>query len=410
MAIDTGDTTWMLVATGLVFMMTPALGFFEAGMLRLKNSLSVIMQTLTGMAMLSVLWFVVGFTLVFAPDVSGIIGDLSWFFYDNVPFSDSVKWAPTIPGVTFATYQMMFAVITPLLITGAFAERMRWSAFFVFIIVWSLVIYYPLAHWVWGGGWLAQIGVFDFAGGIVIHTSAGLASLAAALVLGRRKNYGPQIMVPHNIPLAAIGGSLLWLGWFGFNAGSALASGALAANAFVVTQIGASTCALVWVFLSWKRNGKPTISAMINGAISGLAGVTPAAGFISGQHGFILGIVLGFASYYGIVLLKERLKIDDALDVSSVHGITGIVGALSIGIFASQTINPAGPVGWLYSGSPMQLIIQGVGVGVAALMGFVGTFIILKIIDYVIGLRVNENEEDLGLDVTQHAETAYGDR
>jgi ammonium transporter, Amt family len=365
---------------------------------------------LTGMAMLSVLWFVVGFTLVFAPDISGIIGDLSWFFYDNVPFSDSVKWAPTIPGVTFATYQMMFAVITPLLITGAFAERMRWSAFFVFIIVWSLVIYYPLAHWVWGGGWLAQIGVFDFAGGIVIHTSAGLASLAAALVLGRRKNYGPQIMVPHNIPLAAIGGSLLWLGWFGFNAGSALASGALAANAFVVTQIGASTCALVWVFLSWKRNGKPTISAMINGAISGLAGVTPAAGFISGQHGFILGIVLGFASYYGIVLLKERLKVDDALDVSSVHGITGIVGALSIGIFASQTINPAGPVGWLYSGSPMQLIIQGVGVGVAALMAFVGTFIILKIIDYVIGLRVNENEEDLGLDVTQHAEAAYGDR
>ena len=409
MAIDTGDTTWMLISTGLVFLMTPALGFFEAGMLRLKNSLSVIMQTMTGMALLSVLWFVVGFTLVFAPDVSGVIGDLSWFFYNNVPFSDSVKWAPTIPGVTFATYQMMFAVITPLLITGAFAERMRWSAFFAFIIAWSLVIYYPLAHWVWGGGWLAQLGVFDFAGGIVIHTSAGMASLAAALVLGRRKNYGPQIMVPHNIPLAAIGGALLWVGWFGFNAGSALASGALAANAFLVTQIGASTCALVWVFLSWKRNGKPTITAIINGAISGLAGVTPAAGFISGQHGFILGIVLGFASYYGIVLLKERLKIDDALDVSSVHGITGIVGALSIGIFASQTINPAGPVGWLYSGSPMQLIIQGVGVGVAAVMAFVGTFIILKIIDYAIGLRVNENEEDLGLDVTQHAETGYSD-
>jgi Amt family ammonium transporter len=399
----------MLISTGLVFLMTPALGFFEAGMLRLKNSLSVIMQTLTGMALLSILWFVVGFTLVFAPDVSGVIGDLSWFFYNNVPFSDSVKWSPTIPGVTFATYQMMFAVITPLLITGAFAERMRWSAFFAFVIAWSLVIYYPLAHWVWGGGWLAQLGVFDFAGGIVIHTSAGLASLAAALVLGRRKNYGPQIMVPHNIPLAAIGGSLLWVGWFGFNAGSALASGALAANAFLVTQIGASTCALVWVLLSWKRNGKPTITAIINGAISGLAGVTPAAGFISGQHGFILGIVLGFASYYGIVLLKERLKIDDALDVSSVHGITGIVGALSIGIFASQSINPAGPVGWLYSGSPMQLIIQGVGVGVAALMAFVGTIVIMKIIDYTVGLKVGEDEEDLGLDVTQHAETGYSD-
>ncbi len=397
----------MLISTGLVFLMTPALGFFEAGLLRLKNSLSVIMQTMTGMALLSTLWFVIGFTLVFAPDVGGVIGDLSWVFYDSVPFSDSVKWAPTIPGVTFATYQMMFAVITPLLITGAFAERMRWSAFFIFVIAWSLVIYYPLAHWVWGGGWLAQLGVFDFAGGIVIHTSAGLASIASALVLGRRKNYGPQIMVPHNIPLAAIGGSLLWLGWFGFNAGSALASGALAANALVATQIGASTCALVWVLISWKRTGKPTVTSVINGAISGLAGITPAAGFISGQHAFILGIILGFASYYGIVLLKERLKIDDALDVGSIHGITGIVGSLFIGIFASQAINPAGPVGWYYSGSPMQLILQGVGVGVAALMAFVGTIVILKIIDYVVGLKVNEDEEDLGLDVSQHSETGY---
>ncbi len=409
MAIDTGDTTWMLISTGLVMMMTPALGFFEAGLLRLKNSLSVIMQTLTGLALLSVLWFVIGFTLVFAPDVGGIIGDLSWFFYNNVPFSDSVVWAPTIPGVTFATYQMMFAVITPLLITGAFAERMKWSAFFIFVIVWSLVIYYPLAHWVWGGGWLAKLGVFDFAGGIVIHTSAGMAAIASALVLGRRKNYGPAIMVPSNLPLAAIGGSLLWLGWFGFNAGSALASGPLAANALLVTQIGASTCAFVWVCLSWARSGKPTISSVINGAIAGLAGVTPAAGFISGQHGFILGIILGFASYYGIVLLKERLKIDDALDVGSVHGITGIVGAMSIGIFASQTINPIGPIGWLY-GNPMQFVIQGVGVGVAAIMGFVGTFIILKIINYVVGLRVKEDEEDLGLDITQHAETAFGDK
>ena len=284
MVINTGDTTWMLVSTGLVMLMTPALGFFEAGMLRLKNSLSVIMQTFTGLALLSVLWFVVGFTLTFAPDIHGVIGNISWLFYNNVPFSDSISYAPTIPGITYATYQMMFAVITPLLITGAFAERMKWSAFFIFVIVWSLVIYYPLAHWVWGGGWLAKIGVVDFAGGIVIHTSAGMASLACALVLGRRKNYGPQIMVPHNIPLAAMGGALLWLGWFGFNAGSALASGALAANALLTTQIGASTCALVWVFLSWKRSGKPTVTSVINGAISGLAGVTPAAGFISGQH------------------------------------------------------------------------------------------------------------------------------
>ena len=406
MAIDTGDTTWMLISTGLVFLMTPALGFFEAGLIRLKNSLSVIMQTMTGMALLSTLWFIVGFTLVFAPDVNGIIGDLQWFFFNNVPYNDSVVWAPTIPGVNFATYQMMFAVITPLLITGAFAERMKWNAFFIFIIVWSLVIYYPLAHWIWGGGWLAKIGVFDFAGGIVIHTSAGMAALASALVLGRRKGFGPEIMVPHNLPLAAIGATLLWIGWFGFNAGSALASGALAASALLATQIGACTCALVWILLSWKRTGKPTVSAAINGAISGLAGVTPTAGFITGQWAFVLGIVLGFASYYGIVLIKERLKIDDVLDVSSVHGITGIVGSLWIGLFATQAINPIGPNGWLY-GNPMQLPIQALGVGVGALMGFVGTFVILKILDYTVGIRAKEEEEDLGLDISYHQEVAY---
>lgn len=389
-------------------MMTPALGFFEAGMLRLKNSLSVIMQTFTGLALLSTLWFIVGFTLTFGPDVSGFIGNLSNLFYENVPFNDSVSFAPTIPGITFATYQMMFAVITPLLITGAFADRMKWSAFFAFIIVWSLVIYYPLAHWVWGGGWLAKIGVFDFAGGIVIHTSAGMASLAAALVLGRRKDYGPRIMVPHNLPLAAMGGAILWLGWFGFNAGSALASGSLAASALLNTQIGASTCCLVWVIISWARSGKPSVAAAINGGISGLAGITPAAGFITGQSAFALGIVLAFASYYGIVLLKERLRIDDALDVSSVHGITGITGSLWIGLFATQTINSVGPNGLFY-GSPIQLPIQALGVAVAAVMGFVGTFIIMKIIDFTIGLKVKPEEEDLGLDISQHGEAAYGE-
>jgi Amt family ammonium transporter len=301
---------------------------------------------------------------------------------------------------------MMFAVITPLLITGAFAERMKWSAFFIFVILWSLVVYYPLAHWIWGGGWLAQLGVYDFAGGIVIHVSAGMAALASAIVLGRRKGFGPEIMVPHNLPLAAIGATLLWLGWFGFNAGSALASGALAASALLATQIGACTCALVWVCLSWKRTGKPTVSAVINGAISGLAGITPAAGFISGQWAFVLGIVLGFASYYGIVLIKERLKIDDVLDVSSVHGITGITGALWIGLFASSAINSAGPDGWFY-GNPMQLAIQAFGIGVGALLAFVGTVVILKLIDFTVGIRVKEEEEDLGLDISYHQEVAY---
>ena len=406
MAIDTGDTTWMLISTGLVMTMTPALGFFEAGLIRGKNSLSVIMQTFSGLAILSTLWFVLGFTLVFSPSQGGFIGGFDWLFFNNVPFNESLDYSPTTPGVTFATYQMMFAVITPLLITGAFAERVKWNAFVVFIVAWSIFIYYPLAHWIWGRGWLAELGVFDFAGGIVIHTSAGLGSLAAALVLGRRKNFGPDIMVPHNIPLAVIGATLLWLGWYGFNAGSALASGSLAANTLLVTHIASSTSALVWIGLSWKRAGKPSSTAAINGAISGLAGVTPASGFISAQNSFLLGIVLGFASYYAILLLKEHLKIDDALDVSSVHGVTGIVGSLAIGLIASTLINPAGPDGLLY-GNPMQLAIQALGVAVAATLGFGGTIIIMKIIDATIGLKVRDEEEDIGLDITQHAERAY---
>jgi Amt family ammonium transporter len=405
MPIDTGDTTWMLVSTGLVMMMTPALGFFEAGLIRSKNSLSILMQTFSGLAILSTLWFVIGFTLTFSAG-SPFNGGWDWLFFNNVPISEGVSYAPTIPGVTFASYQMMFAVITPLLITGAFAERLKWSSFVVFIIAWSIFIYYPLAHWIWGGGWLAKIGVVDFAGGIVIHTSAGLGSLAAALVLGRRKNFGPDIMVPHNIPLAVIGATLLWIGWFGFNAGSALASGSLAANTLLVTHIASATSALVWVGLSWKRSGKPSTTAVINGAIAGLAGVTPASGYISSQSSFFLGIVLGFVSYYSILLLKEHFKIDDVLDVSSVHGMTGIVGSLAIGILASQLINPAGPNGALF-GNPLQFAIQALGVGVAGVLGFAGTVIIMKIIDRTIGLKVKEEEEDIGLDITQHAERAY---
>jgi Amt family ammonium transporter len=354
------------------------------------------------------LWFILGFSLVFAPSQGGIIGGYHWVFFNDVPMNESLDYAPTIPGVSFASFQMMFAVITPLLITGAFAERMKWSSFFVFIIAWSIFIYYPLAHWIWGRGWLADLGVFDFAGGIVIHTSAGLGSLAAALVLGRRRNFGPDIMVPHNIPLAVLGASLLWVGWFGFNAGSALASGALAANTLLVTHIASATSAIVWILLSWKRAGKPSTTAAINGAVAGLAGVTPASGFITAQSSFFLGIVLGFASYYGILLLKERLKIDDALDVSSVHGITGIIGSIAIGLIATTVVNPSGPDG-LLSGNAMQLAIQALGIAVAAILGFVGTTVIMKIIDKTIGLKVQSEEEEIGLDITQHAERAYVD-
>ncbi|MFZ0265694.1 MAG: ammonium transporter [Nitrososphaeraceae archaeon] len=408
MAIDTGDTAWMLISTGLVMLMTPALGFFEAGLIRSKNALSVLVQTFSGIAILSALWFIVGFTLVFAPSQGGIIGGLNWIFFVDVPINDSLEYATTIPGVTFASFQMMFAVITPLLITGAFAERLKWSSFFIFIIAWSFLVYYPLAHWIWGRGWLADLGVYDFAGGIVIHTSAGLASIAAALILGRRRNFGPDIMVPHNIPLAVLGASLLWIGWFGFNAGSALAAGSLAANTLLVTQIASVTSAMVWLFLSWRRAGKPSTTAVINGAISGLAGVTPAAGFITAQSSFLLGIVLGFASYYGILLIKEHFKIDDALDVSSVHGITGIVGSIAIGLVATTIINPNGPNGLLY-GNSIQLAIQALGVAVAAVLAFVGTIAIMKIIDATIGLKVKDEEEEIGLDITQHAERAYVD-
>jgi Amt family ammonium transporter len=398
----------MIVATGLVMLMTPGLGFFEAGLIRFKNGLSAIMHTFSGLAILSTLWFIVGFTLVFGPTQGGIIGGLDHIFYNGVKVHEGFGINVTIPGVTFATYQMMFAVITPLLIAGAFAERIKYSAFFIFAIAWSLFIYFPLAHWIWGGGWLAQLGVWDFAGGIVIHTSAGMAAIAGGLVFGRRKNYGPQIMVPHNLPLAVIGATMLWLGWFGFNAGSALAANGVAGNALLTSQIGASMCTLVWLFLSWKRSGKPSIAAVINGAISGLAGITPTAGYISGESAFVLGIILGFGSYYGIVLLKEKLRIDDALDVGSVHGITGIIGALAIGVAASPLVMPNGPVGWLH-GNPEQLGIQAFGVAVAAAFAFGVSVAIFKIIDKTIGLKVSDEEEEAGLDITQHAEKAFND-
>lgn len=408
MALDTGDTAWMIVATGLVMLMTPGLGFFEAGLIRFKNGLSAIMHTFSGLAILSTLWFIVGFTLVFGPTQGGIIGGLDHVFYNGVKVHEGYGVNVTVPGVTFATFQMMFAVITPLLISGAFAERMKYSAFFIFAIAWSLFIYFPVAHWIWGGGWLAQLGVWDFAGGIVIHTTAGMAALAAGLVFGRRKNFGPQIMVPHNLPLAVVGATMLWLGWFGFNAGSAVAANGVAGNALLTSQIGASTSTLVWLFLSWKRSGKPSIAAVINGAIAGLAGVTPAAGYISGESAFILGIILGFGSYYGIVLFKEKLKIDDALDVSSVHGVTGILGALAIGVAASPLIMPNGPVGWIH-GNPAQLGIQAFGIAVAAAFAFVVSLAIFKIIDKTIGLKVSDEEEEAGLDITQHAEKAFND-
>jgi Amt family ammonium transporter len=320
-----------------------------------------------------------------------------------------MEYAPKIPGLLYIKFEMMLAVITPLLLTGAIAERMKFSAFVLFIAAWSLLIYYPLVHWIWGvGGWLNKLGVKDFAGGIVIHTSAGMGALAAALVLGRRKDYGPSIMVPHSIPIAVLGSSLRWLGWFGFNAGSALAAGGVAGNTVINTHMTSAVSALIWVGLSWMRTRKPSVIAAINGAIAGLAGITPASGYVSVEHAFAIGIAIGIASYLGVLFLKDQFRIDDALDVSSVHGIPGIIGAMAIGIFASLAINPNGANGLLY-GNASQLLIQGVGVGVAALLSFGCTYVIMKVIDILIGVRVSPKVEEAGLDIEEHAERAYSD-
>jgi len=409
--LDTGDTTWIILAGALVFLMIPALALFESGLLRKKNAVSVFMQIFFGLGFLSMMWFIFGFSMAFGPDESnGLIGNSDFIFLKNIPWNEALEqYAPTIPGMSFVQFQMVVAVVTPLLLTGVIAERMKFSSFIVFIAAWSIFIYYPLVHWVWGGGWLAQLGVADFAGGIVIHTAAGMSALAAAIVLGRRKNFGPSIMVPHNIPLAVFGAALLWLGWFGFNAGSALtAAGGIAANTIIVTHMSSSAAALVWIALSWKRTGKPSVVAAINGALAGLVGITPAAGFVSVEHAVLIGLVIGFASYGGMILFKEKLRIDDALDVSSVHGIAGIVGSLAVGIFASAMINPTGPVGALF-GNMAQFGSQLLGVGVAITLGFGGTLIIMKIIKSVMGVRVSEKVEEMGLDLGEHAEEAYAD-
>ncbi len=410
MPLDTGDTTWIILAGALVFLMIPALALFESGLLRRKNAVSVFMQIFFGLGFLSMMWFVFGFSMAFGPDESdGLIGSLDFVFLKGVPWDEPLEgYAPTIPGMSFVQFQMVVAVVTPLLLTGVIAERMKFSSFIIFIAAWSIFIYYPLVHWVWGGGWLAQLGVADFAGGIVIHTAAGMSALAAAIVLGRRKDFGPSIMIPHNIPLAVFGASLLWLGWFGFNAGSALAAGGIAANTIIVTHMSSSAAALVWIGLSWKRTGKPSVVAGINGAQAGLVGITPAAGFVSVEHAVLIGLGIGFASYAGLIIFKEKLRIDDALDVSSVHGIAGIVGSLAVGIFASSMINPTGPVGALF-GNVAQFGSQLLGVGVAITLGFGGTFIIMKVIKAITGVRVSEKVEEDGLDIGEHAEEAYAD-
>jgi ammonium transporter, Amt family len=404
--ISAGDTAWVLASAALVMLMTPALGFFYGGLVRQKNVLSTIMHSFFILALISVQWVIWGYTLAFGPDVGGIIGGLDWLALRGIGQEPNADYAPTIPHQAFMVFQMMFAIITPALITGAFAERKRFKAFVIFSLLWATFVYDPIAHWVWGsGGWLKALGALDFAGGTVVHISSGVSALVAALVLGHRYGFGNERMDPHDITMTVLGAGLLWFGWFGFNAGSALAANALAANAFVVTNTAAAMGALTWLTVSWAHKGHPSVVGAAAGAVAGLVAITPASGYVDASAAILIGMGAGVCCYWAIQLTR-RLKVDDALDVFGVHGIGGTWGAIATGLFASTTINSAAADGLLF-GNPAQLAVQTMAVAVTWIYAGGMTFLIMKLIDLVIGLRVPEEEEVLGLDTSQHGEMAY---
>lgn len=405
--IDTGDTAWVLMSTALVMAMTvPGLALFYAGMVRSKNTLGTIMQSFIILCLISLQWVLWGYSLAFGPDKGHLIGGLEWLGLNGVGLDPNADYAATIPHQAFMVFQMMFAVITPALITGAFAERMKFSGFLIFTLLWATFIYDPLAHWVWAvGGWVRNLGALDFAGGTVVHISSGASALACAIVLRKRLGYGKEHMVPHNLPMTILGASLLWFGWFGFNAGSAVASGALATSAFVVTNTAAAAAALAWLVVEWMYRGKPTVLGAASGAVAGLVAITPASGFVGPLSSIVIGLGAGVLCYLA-VLWKAKLGYDDALDVVGIHGVGGVWGALATGLFASKAINAAGADGLFY-GNPGQFGIQAVAVVISVGFAFVGTFVILKLIDGFTGLAVSEEEERMGLDLSQHDERAY---
>ncbi len=404
--IDAGDTAFILICSALVLFMTPGLALFYGGMVRNKNVLATIMHSFIIMGVVTVIWVLWGYSLAFGPDVGGVVGSLDWFGLNGVGLSPSPDYAGTIPHQAFMIFQAMFAIITPALITGAFAERMKFSAFLVFIVLWSTFVYSPLAHWVWGsGGWLGNMGALDFAGGTVVHINSGVSALAAAILISKRKGYGKEQFIPHNVPMTITGAAILWFGWFGFNAGSALASNGLAAGAFVTTHVACAAAALTWMFAEWIHRDKPTTLGAASGAVAGLVAITPAAGFVGPVSALIIGGIAGVICYMG-VLAKSKLGYDDSLDVVGIHGLGGTWGALATGLFASTAVNPDGANG-LFFGNPGQLWIQFVSVLATCVFAFVMTLIIFKIVDCIMGLRVTDEEEVRGLDITQHSETAY---
>jgi len=404
--IDTGDTAWMLISAALVLLMTPGLALFYGGMVRAKNVLGTIMHSFIIIAIITVQWILFGYSLAFGPDVGGIIGNLSWFGLNGVGLDPYPDYAATVPHQVFMIYQGMFAIITPALITGAIAERMKFKTFIVFTVLWATLVYDPMAHWVWGvGGWIRKMGALDFAGGTVVHISSGISALAAALMVGRRKGFGLEPMAPHNLPMTITGAAILWFGWFGFNAGSAIAAGKLSANAFVVTHIATSGAALSWAVAEWIYKGKSTTLGAASGAVAGLVAITPASGFVGPMPALLIGLVAGILCYLG-VFSKNRFGYDDSLDVVGIHGVGGTWGALATGLFASKAINEAGENG-LFWGNPGLLGVQVLAVAATWIYAFLMTLIILKILDWTMGLRVSEEEEEMGLDLSQHSETGY---
>ena len=404
--IDTGDTAFVLLSAALVMLMTPGLAMFYGGMVRRKNVLGTLMHSYVAIALVSVQWVLVGYSLSFGPDINGLIGNLAWAGLNGVGITPNPDYAATIPHIAFMIYQAMFAVITPALIAGAFAERMKFSAFLIFTLLWTTIVYDPVAHWVWGtGGWLKNLGALDFAGGIVVHITSGISALAAALIIGTRKGYLREPMQPHNLPMTVLGAGLLWFGWFGFNAGSALSAGGLSAMAFVATHVAAVSATLIWVVIEWLHRGKPTMFGAATGSIAGLATITPASGFVGPIPALVIGLLAGAVCYISLNM-KSKLGYDDSLDAFGVHGVGGILGTLGAGLFAQKLINPAGADG-LFFGNPHQLVVQVMSIAVVAVYSFVASIVMLKLIDWTIGLRVTEEEEMLGLDISQHEESGY---
>src|SRR3954466_11779641 len=414
--MDTGDTAWMLMSTALVMVMLPGLALFYGGLVRRKNVLSTVMHSFFGLALVSVVWVIVGFTLAFGPDVNGagLIGNLDFAMFNGVGQAPSPVYAVTIPFMLFAMFQLMFAAITPALITGAFAERKRFGSFVLFTILWSILIYSPIAHWVWStDGWLYKLGALDFAGGTVVHISSGVSALVVALMIGKRHMNGDS-KEPHDVPMTVLGAGLLWFGWFGFNAGSAVTAGGLAAaafpagglapSAFTVPNLAAAAATITWVLASYAHTRKVSVVGAACGAVAGLVAITPASGYVTPGGALIIGLVAG-GLCYSATLLRARSRVDDALDVFAVHGVGGMFGAIATGIFASATVQSA--YSGLLDANPQQLVTQGVAVGATVLYAAIGTVAIVKVVDVLLGLRVKPEVEETGLALGVHGEVAY---